>query len=543
MGHDTLADAQEALRSGDGATARAIVERLPESGEVLAALAKAYYFEHDYTRSIDAWERAYAMYQDEGERLGAVHAARALAFLNGTVVGNAALMSGWQARAKTLLGDEESAEAGWAALSRGQFEGNRAARNAYFAEALSIARRFGDKELEFDALAYLGASFVHEDRFEEGFELLDEACAAVVGSDVSDFMVLSEIFCQLFSACEYAHDVTRADEWIRIGEEIATRRNLATVAAYCRTHYGGVMTAAGRWDEAENALTEAVRLWALGHSQLRSGALIRLADLRVRQGRYEEAEQLLEGFESWPEAARPLAAIRLARGDTALARDIVERALDQLDPGTVAAGQLWALLGEIELARDDIARAATAIEHVDQIATTHVSDYLLALGALMRGRLCLASGSGDPRSCLRDALTRFANIKMPMELAASRLELARAAMADQPEVAVAEAQAAFNAFERLRAAREADAAAAVLRSLGGPARTGPKGAAGVLTKREDEVLALIGLGLSNPEISDRLFISRKTVEHHVGSVLSKLHLRSRAEAAAYAARRESSGAT
>ena len=119
----------------------------------------------------------------------------------------------------------------------------------------------------------------------------DEALALsdAVSGHPESFQVLEEVFCLLFSACEHAHDIVRADQWIRVGEQIAAQRRLPSVSAFCQSHYGGVLTVAGRWDEADAALTEAVRLWELGWKSLRPGALARLAELRVRQGRFEEA--------------------------------------------------------------------------------------------------------------------------------------------------------------------------------------------------------------------------------------------------------------
>jgi NarL family two-component system response regulator LiaR len=58
-----------------------------------------------------------------------------------------------------------------------------------------------------------------------------------------------------------------------------------------------------------------------------------------------------------------------------------------------------------------------------------------------------------------------------------------------------------------------------------------------LTEREREVLGLLGLGMSNKELANKISVSEKTVKAHVSSILNKLNLPGRTHAALYASRR------
>jgi DNA-binding CsgD family transcriptional regulator len=333
-----------------------------------------------------------------------------------------------------------------------------------------------------------------------------------------------------------AADWQRIEQWGQVLESWIRTHDHVPVLGFCYACCAEMFLASGEWAQAEGMLVEGLTaLQAAGHRSRCVHPAAKLAELRVMQGRLEEAEQLLAGFEELPEAAHALASLHLARGDTALAAALLLRRLNAIGGDNVLAEPFLSLLVEVYLAQGDAEAARAACERIAAIAGTYRVPRISAAADLARGRVGVATGEPDASGHLESALRRFSGQGMALQAARARLELARALATVQPEVAAREARVAAGEFERLGAPRDADAAAALLRKLGVGGRTGPK-KVGLLSRREQEVLRLLAEGLTNAEIAARLYLSTKTVGHHVSNVLAKLGVRTRGEAGAWAIR-------
>ena len=135
-----------------------------------------------------------------------------------------------------------------------------------------------------------------------------------------------------------------------------------------------------------------------------------------------------------------------------------------------------------------------------------------------------------------DAFTRCA---APFKTSCARYELARTlARMGCKDAALDEASRAAEIFERIGAAAEHARASALMHDLSSP----PPSDAGDcehsrLTRREQEILREIAQGKTNAQIAAELSLSEHTVHRHVANILSKLDLRSRVAASAFAAAR------
>ncbi len=544
-----LVAGQQALVAGEWATARDSFEAAleqEETAEALNGLGSALGWLDETEASLRYRERAYAEFRRRPDPLQAAVIAMQLCSQYAASLGNVAASRGWLGRFERLVEQFElppMMEA-WVLLCRASLASARDDPQAaleYGREALEVAQRVPEApgpNAELCALSEIGAALVETGKVEEGTALLDEAMAASLAGEDQGPDTVRYTCCKTVVACARALEVGRATRWIRAADEFNRSYGSPHVYILCRLHYGAVLLATGQWAGAEREFSAALeKMPRTAEPRLHVEVLAKLAELRLAQGRTEEAVRLLDGFEDNAATSHVLGSIHLARGELAVAATILGRRAREVGEDCLECAPLLELLVQVELEQGQARDAAAKARRLAELGASLDCDVIVARGERALGRVLVARGEGNAGlRHLERALGAFARLEMPLEIARTRMLLARAMGETGREVAIAEARAALSGFERLGADADADSAAAFLRSLGVKAARAGSWGSGVLTKRESEVLRLLGEGLSNREMAERMFITRKTVENHVARVLSKLELRGRGEAAAYAVR-------
>src|SRR5262245_20753891 len=166
------------------------------------------------------------------------------------------------------------------------------------------------------ALALGGLVRVSQGDISEGMADLDEATTAASAGEMRDPVAIGFSCCYLIFACERVRDFERAGEWCRRVVAMAETWNVRALRAVCRAHYGTVLMLRGEWAEAEVVLSQATAVLP-AHSGEAADALARLAELRRRQGREDQALALLARSEHNPLAVLSGAALAFDRGDAA----------------------------------------------------------------------------------------------------------------------------------------------------------------------------------------------------------------------------------
>jgi DNA-binding NarL/FixJ family response regulator len=543
----------DALARGAWAEAREAFERAlgdRELPEALEGLGNAAWWLDLSDLVFDSRERAYRLYLTRGDRAQAARVAVWLAWDYWAFRGESAVANGWLQRARRLLdGLPPCSERAWLEVREGSLclleEGDPVRALALAAEGIRIAREAGNIDFEMLGRAVQGLALVASGAVSEGMSNLDEVNAAVIAGELTDRVAIGLAGCYLIAACERVRDYDRAVQWCKRLKEFCAKWGLHPLFAVCRTQYASICLWRGTWLEAEKELCAASDELAASRPAMKSDALVRLAELRRRQGRLAEAAALVD--QTPPHGAGLLERAELAFdcGDYPAAAERAEQYLRHVPTSnrTDRASGLEILVRALACLRDwEHARAA--LGELSGIAALVATLPLRAAASFASGYIAMGENKADAaRRCFEDAVDLYLRSGAPFEVGRARIELARAlGKVGRIDAAIEETLRAKTLLSELKAELESAKAESVLEALttlqqADQAAVSVKNKSGELTRREIEVLRLVAEGLNNQTIADRLFVSDHTVHRHLANILNKLDVSTRAAAVAQAARR------
>lgn len=525
---DTLDAGRAALLRGAWVEAsRRFSEALAaeESSAAYDGLGVAARYQGDLDAAVAAHERGYRLARSLGDGELAAKLAAQLA-IDAYGQARMAEANGWIERAMMLTDAAEPSEGRALALALRAHVAMLVRNDPLEArqlagQAVEAARAAGASDVEMVALALEGLALVCVGAVAEGMRRLDAATASVVAGEVGDVDLAETICCYLIDACKRVRDLERAAEWCARVSEIASRFEDRFMFAVCRIHHSDILVWGGDWAKAHEELEVAAGvLGAMGPSKA-NDIDVRLAELRRRQGRSEEAAVLLATCEGHRLHALHAGLLALDQRDVRGAVEAAHRFLRRVGDGDrferVAGLEL---LVRAAVQTGDVEAATEAAREIRATADAARTGPLLASALLAEGRVEAAAGSHDrARGRLEDAVAAFETAGAPFEAAHTRLELAET----------------LRALGLEQAARVVSASAQAALAGLGAATIVPAFDGGPLSQREREVLGLVAQGSSNDEIAAVLVLSVRTVERHVANIYSKLGLSGRTARAAVTA--------
>jgi DNA-binding CsgD family transcriptional regulator/tetratricopeptide (TPR) repeat protein len=498
----------------------------------LERLAACAYLSGDVDGGLAAWERAYSSSVDDP-----VRAARCAFWLAFVLLNHdeRARGGGWMHRGERLLdrARTDCVERGYlrycAALSSA-LDGDVDHGEAGFAASAEVGERFGDMELVALGRVGQGRCLIRRGEAALGMALLDEAMALASVSAVSP-TAMGDLYCTAIEGCHEVFDVRRAQEWTEaLDRWCRAQPALVIYRGQCLVHRAELMLLAGTWSEALEEVHRAVARLSRPRSHPALGAAFYVrGDIQRLRGNYAEAERAFSQAGTWGRQPQPgLALLQLAQGRTAEAQSALRHALTAAgDP--VERARLLGPFVDVALAAGDRPAARAAAEELATTARAWNTPVINAISAQALGTVLLAEGTLPAAlGQLRRAWAGWRDLEAPHDAARVRalLGLTRRACGDEAG-ARTETDAARLELQRLGASPD------VIRCLE-RAVTGHRPTVDGLTSREVQVLELVATGVTNRAIAAALVISERTVATHVGSILRKLSLPSRAAATRYA---------